>query len=668
MRTAEIVTSCGQPGNPHHLTVALRLAALAWLAMTLQEVLLYARPDPYGEPYVGIWYGYLAYALAYNLLGVMLVSAPMLALWLVRGGRRVPARLAAGIHGLQLGALVAVVVLDQIDNEVMRFMGVHLTYGLLRTYYRVNAWGGDMYRIILGDRGGPGLPFLILLLVPLGLLWAGRRVIRSKPFPVTLPPLAALVITIVPLAVPLLIQRYRFPGWSREARVEPEVMTLYREMRYDLATGSRPPDYAALASAYHRAWFERSGDTTWRFPDPKRPLIRVPLTAAAPVQGPRWNVILIQLESFRGWNTGFLRPDVAPSVTPFLDRLAGDTASAFWRRFDSFGPPTISGFFSAQCSVKPHSRENIAASFTYTALDCLPVVLRQHGYRAELFTGFDPDWDNQGIWLRTWYDEFHYYSDVKGLDRPAFHRAAERIRQLGRGPQPFFATVISITNHIPFNARRMGPGEERFSLDPEHPPRIAIRNTMRYTDDVVRELIDTLATEPWFGRTLVVITGDHGYDLGEHGMTGQGSGWRESVWVPLLIHGAHPRLPRGGQDAPASLLDIAPTIADLLGIREPTAWMGSSLLTPARRGSPFAFTRLGNEFGESGRYTMVIRPLTGKPALFDAAADPLEERDIAPAHADVVADLRRQADGEQRLVDYLLETNQVWSGPPVTRH
>ena len=151
------MTSCDQPGNPHHVTVALRLAALAWLAMTLQEVLLYARPDPYGEPYVGIWYGYLAYALAYNLLGVMLVSAPMLALWLVRGGRRVPARLAAGMHGLQLGALVAVVVLDQIDNEVMRFMGVHLTYGLLRTYYRVNAWGGDMYRIILGDRGGPGI-------------------------------------------------------------------------------------------------------------------------------------------------------------------------------------------------------------------------------------------------------------------------------------------------------------------------------------------------------------------------------------------------------------------------------------------------------------------------------------------------------------------------------
>ena len=117
MRTAEIVTSCDQPGNPHHLTVALRLAALAWLAMTLQEVLLYARPDPYGEPYVGIWYGYLAYALAYNLLGVMLVSAPMLALWLwlmilfwltiARAERRVADLSDTNHYGIVLGTLGA---------------------------------------------------------------------------------------------------------------------------------------------------------------------------------------------------------------------------------------------------------------------------------------------------------------------------------------------------------------------------------------------------------------------------------------------------------------------------------------------------------------------------------------------------------------------------------
>jgi hypothetical protein len=655
-----VTSSSVPPYKSHHLTVALRLAALAWLAMAVQEVLLFARPNPYGEPYVGLWEGYLSYALVYNLLGVMLVSAPWVGFWLVRDGRSIRPRAAGTIHLVQLGVLIVIVALDHLDNEVMRFMGIHLTYGLVHTYFKVNAWGRDMYQIILGDRGGPGLPFVILLAVPLALWWAGRRVIRSRPLRLSLPRPLGVAIAAAPVLFALTVQDYRYPGDNRRLRVQPEIMTLYTEWRDDLAEGRRPPQFDELAREYQAAWFRRSGDSTWRFSDPRRPLVRVPLTPSAPIDGRPWNVIFIQLETFRGWNTGFLRPDVTPSATPFIDSLARDSASAFWRRHDSFGPPTVSGFMAAHCSVKPHSRENITASFTYTALDCLPEVLRQHGYRAELFTGFDPDWDNQGIWMRRWYDQFHYYDDIKTLDRPVFRRAAERIRELGRGSQPFMATVISISNHLPFLARRMGPGEERFDLDPEHPPAAAIRNTMRYTDDVVRELIESLEPEPWFAHTLIVITGDHGYDLGEHGTTGQASGWRESVWVPLVIHGAHPRLPRGGHDEPASLLDIAPTVADLLDIREPTPWMGSSLAVKGHTGSPFASARGPAIFGEDGRFSLAVNPMTGKAGLYDAIKDPLERKDIAPAHPDVVAGLEQQAGDEGRLMDYLLEANLVW--------
>jgi arylsulfatase A-like enzyme len=186
---------------------------------------------------------------------------------------------------------------------------------------------------------------------------------------------------------------------------------------------------------------------------------------------------------------------------------------------------------------------------------------------------------------------------------------------------------------------------------------------MRYTDDVVRELIESLEEEPWFDRTLIVVTGDHGYDLGEHGTSGQASGWRESVWVPLVIHGAHPRLPRGGHDEPATLLDIAPTVADLVGIRDPTAWMGSSLAAEGRTGSPLASARGPGIFGEQDRFSLVVHPATGMPGLYDAITDPLQRNNIAAAHPDVVAALLRQAENEARLVDYLLESNLVWREP-----
>ena len=107
-----------------------------------------------------------------------------------------------------------------------------------------------------------------------------------------------------------------------------------------------------------------------------------------------------------------------------------------------------------------------------------------------------------------------------------------------------------------------------------------ILNTVRYTDDVVRELIETLRREPWFERTLIVINSDHGYNLGEHGgMTGAYSLYRESVWTPFLIVGPHPRLPAGRHDEVVTLLDVAPTIADLIGLREANPWHGHSLLS-----------------------------------------------------------------------------------------
>jgi sulfatase-like protein len=650
------MTAADQLPGAHHLTIGLRLAGLAWLAMTLQEILLFGRTTPYGGPYVAEWARYFPYAVAYNLIGVMLVSAPAVVLWLLWRGRPVRGEVARRIHYTLLGLLMLTVALDQIDNEVMRFMGIHLSFNLVRTYFKVNAWGNDMLHIFLTDRGGPGIPFVILLGMQLGLWWAGRRIIqRARALPLLWSWPAAFSVGLGSLLFPICIWYLGPGGEFRKLRTKPAIMTLYDELGEDLAQGTPPDRFESLARDYQQRWFVQSGDTSWRFTDPERPLVRVPLTPAAPVQGKPWNVIYIQLETFRGWNTGFLRPDVS-SPTPFLDRFARDSNAAYWRRHLSMGPPTVSGLISGACSVKPHSSQNITTSFAYTALECLPHVLRRHGYRAEHFTGFDPDWDSETAWLREWFDDSHFVK--AGGDRTLFRLAASRIRDLGRGPRPFMVMVVSSSNHYPFRIH-----ERQFTLDPENEPTWSIRNTMRYTDDVLGEFIDSLRQEPWYERTLLVITGDHGYNLGEHGPAAQFSGWRESVWVPLVIHGAHPRLPRGGHDEWATLLDIAPTVADLLGMRDSTPWMGSSLLHRRSDAATFALARRTSVFGEQGRFSMVVDPANGKGRVYDAVEDPLQQTDISAAHPDVVAALRRQAKDESKLVDFLLETDRVWQKP-----
>ena len=122
-----------------------------------------------------------------------------------------------------------------------------------------------------------------------------------------------------------------------------------------------------------------------------------------------------------------------------------------------------------------------------------------------------------------------------------FRAAARRIRELGASGRPFLASVVSVTNHTPFTSR-----EPALDIAGHATSRERILNTTRYTDDVVREFIGSLEREPWFARTIVVIFGDHGFNLGEHGGTpGEINLYREGVWVPLIIAGAHPRLPRG---------------------------------------------------------------------------------------------------------------------------
>jgi arylsulfatase A-like enzyme len=640
----------------HHLTIALRLAAVAWGLMCFQEMLLYGRPTPYGGPYAERWWRYFPYAVFYNILAVMLVSALPILGWLFCHKRPVPERVARFVHGVQLGLLMLTVALDHADNEVMRFLGTHLNFGLVNSYYKVDAWGDDMLHIFATDRGGPGLPFLILVVCPLVLWWVGRRIIRTaRPWPLLWPWPIAVSTTLLPFVFPLVMYQYLHGNQFIWKRTEPAILTLYDELKGNLSRGHRPARFEDLAQGFQARWFQNSGDSAWSFPDRERPFVRAPLTPAAPVDGKPWNVIYIQLETFRGWNTGFLRPDLADSPTPFLDRLARDTASAYWRRHLSMNMPTVSGVMGGLCSIKPHSTYNITTTFTYTALECLPRVLRRHGYAAESFTGTDPDWDGEKVWLSKWYDQYHYYEESRNADRVVFREAAERIRELGQGSKPFLAVVTSGSNHYPFRSR-----EPQFTKDPEHRPDQAIRNTMRYTDDVLREFVERLQEEPWFQHTLLVIIGDHGYELGEHGIKGQHTGWRESVWVPLVIHGSHPRLPRGEHQEVASLLDVTPTISDLLGIREENPWMGSSLLPHGKRQRTLAQTHWGAIWGERDRFSMVLDPASGQFRLYDAIKDPLQQHDIAKAHPDVVDVLKQQAEDERQLTNYLLEADRVW--------
>jgi len=627
-----------------NFATAFALALGGWLGCVLLQIALYLRPAPHGGPFLAEWDRYFWLALYYDLLGTWLIAAPFLLLWLVLYRRPLGARAWRFLPALQAGLLTANLIFSQIDHEVLRFLGVRLNPSFLYAYGRPEMLGDRLFGDVLAaDQGGAFLPVLLLVLVPGLYAWWAARLLRRGGARRTAPLWLALVLAIVPLAAPA-------NGWRmatsqfRLRKVEPVVLAVATDVVQGYAEWRRPADFEALAADHRRGWLARSADPHWRFPDPARPYLRVPTGPAVPPEQ-RWNVIYLQLETLRGLEMGALNPAAGRSATPFLDRLAQGPNAALWTRAISFGMPSINGLFAGHCSVAPPSRRYVT-SYTSTRFHCLPERLRARGYATWMFNGGDTDWDNSSPWLAAWYDRVERVPEARGRDRALFRAAARELRRLGRAGRPFFATLVSVSNHTPFTSR-----EPALDIAGQSTPAMRIRNTTHYMDDVVREFVEALREEPWFERTLIVVTGDHGFNAGEHGQSpGRQDLYRESLWVPLIIAGAHPRLAAGRHDIPASLLDIAPTIADLLGIREANPWQGHSLLA-VRPGGALGFGVRDAMVWESAALTALRDPSDGRARLY---ADWPQRRDLSARHPGLAESLLARAAAMQRLHDYLL--------------
>jgi arylsulfatase A-like enzyme len=116
---------------------------------------------------------------------------------------------------------------------------------------------------------------------------------------------------------------------------------------------------------------------------------------------------------------------------------------------------------------------------------------------------------------------------------------------------------------------------------------------IRYVDDHLKQILDVLGELGLRERTAVIVTGDHGDEFFEHGYKGHGRTlYREVTHIPLIAY--VPGLPGGRViDEPVSLVDLMPTILDLLGIAAPEGLNGTSL-AGAIAGAPVA--------GRSGTY------------------------------------------------------------------
>lgn len=160
------------------------------------------------------------------------------------------------------------------------------------------------------------------------------------------------------------------------------------------------------------------------------------------------------------------------------------------------------------------------------------------------------------------------------------------------------------------------------------------RAEIQSVDQALGRLVEALDARDELDDAVIVVLGVHGEEFLERGGAGHGRTlYDESIRVPLLIH-APALFAAGRVRAPVDMLDLAPTLADLIGVAPPDQWQGESLVPLLDDPQPpprLAVSHLGDGSRAAivGRYKLVLGPGVGPAAqrFHDLADDPGELRD-----------------------------------------
>ncbi|HXT50933.1 MAG TPA: sulfatase-like hydrolase/transferase [Thermoanaerobaculia bacterium] len=287
-----------------------------------------------------------------------------------------------------------------------------------------------------------------------------------------------------------------------------------------------------------------------------------PSPAAAPAAG--WNLLLVTLDTLRADRLGCYGR--AGAETPALDALAArglrfdQTQSAVPLTLPSHAT-ILSGLLPPRHGLRDNGRGSLPQDVA-----TLATRLGGAGYRTGAFVGAFVLDHRYGLarGFSTYDDEIPRRESALEAERPGAEVVDRALAWLAAAGEkkPFFAWVHLYDAHAPY-----APPEPFRSRHPGD----AYGGEVAAVDAQVARLLDALAQRGEVARTIVVVAGDHGESLGEHGELTHGLLlYQGTLRVPLLIAAPSVLAPRVVRE-PVGLADVAPTVAALLGHPLPAA-------------------------------------------------------------------------------------------------
>lgn len=187
--------------------------------------------------------------------------------------------------------------------------------------------------------------------------------------------------------------------------------------------------------------------------------------------------------------------------------------------------------------------------------------------------------------------------------------------------------------------------------------------SISFMDSQVGRVLDALEVSGQADRTVVVLWSDHGWHLGEKGITGKNTLWERSTRVPLIFAG--PGIAAGARcGRPAELLDLYPTLVALCRLPERPGLEGHSLAPQLKDASaprvwPAITTHNQDNHAVRTEHWRFIRYADGSEELYDHRSDPNEWTNLAGDP--------NQAERKRELAGWLPKRNEppppgAWRG------
>lgn len=274
------------------------------------------------------------------------------------------------------------------------------------------------------------------------------------------------------------------------------------------------------------------------------------------LQRHRLNVVLIMMESM---SCNLMKHfGQSESLTPFLDSLY--THSISFRNFYSAGIHTNHGLYATLYSFPAIMKRNLMKGSVIPQYSGLPTVLKENGYCNLFFMTHEGQYDNMNAFFRTnGFDEVYSQEDYPhekvmnsfGVqDDFLYQYAIPILNRKATSGHPFFATLLSISNHPPYVI------PSYFHPKTDKPE----TQIVEYADWALSKFFEEARKQTWFDDTIFILEGDHGKLVGD----AECELPQSYNHIPLMIYSSHIRSEErndfGGQ------VDIQPTVLGMLGI------------------------------------------------------------------------------------------------------